>query len=146
MNGMLKWFLDSGLMQAQVSKAIKWAATVTAGAVMTMMLHLLQSHGFDVSGDLQNHITAVGSGVAGLVTAVLTLLWSLKDAKRVDVAIKASAIAGEPVSTSQAKAITKGQAITLPSGKTVVFGKPSPAGQTDPQERSETSALNRSQS
>lgn len=140
MNGLLKWFLDNGLVQAQVMKAIRWAGTAISAAIVTLSISFLQKHGFVLSADMTTDIQNIGGSVAAGVVGLLTLLWSMRDAKHVDTAIKASAQAGEVVSTSSAKALEKGNTVTLPSGNTVVIGKPSPSD--DP---SVTAALNKSQ-
>lgn len=141
----VSWVLDSGLVQTQVKKMIAKAATVAGAALVTLVLAQLSKHGFVVSGDLADQIQSLGPAVAGIVTIVLTALWELRDTKRVAVALDASAQTGEVVKPSQAPAIIAGHAITLPSGVAVIIGKPSPAGQTEAQEESETRALNRAE-
>lgn len=140
MSKILNLLLGSGLIQAQIIKALRWGATVISGAAIAFLVKFLTTHGFVISPDMMTDINNFGGGIAATIIALGTLLFSLRDAKHVDIALKASAQAGEVVSTSNAKALERGDTVTLKSGQQVVLGKPSPSD--DP---SVTASLNKSQ-
>jgi hypothetical protein len=140
MSSLLNAILNSSLIQAQIMKAIRWGATVVSGAAVAFLVKFLTTHGFVISTDMMTDINNFGTGLAGGIIALATLFYSLRDAKHVDTALKASAQMGEVVSTANAKALEKGDTVTLPSGQQVVLGKPSPSD--DP---GVTAALNKSE-
>lgn len=146
MNWFESWALNSGIVKAWVSKIIAKAAAVAATVVIVLISKGLTHFGFDItSGPVATDLAKFGTEIGATVIIALSLLWDLRDAKRVDVALNASAQTGQVVKPSQAPAIVKGEAISLPDGQTVVIGKPSPANQTEAQEQAETAALNKAQ-
>ena len=138
---MFDWLLGTGLVRTQVMKFVANIAAKGGVLAAGWLVVTLAQHGYSVDAAMSQHITAVGAGITGLIVAVGQLVYDvIVDPRRVDTALKVTAQAQQVVPPPIA-AMVAGQTVTLSSGKQQVIGKPSLAGQTDAQERTETADL-----
>lgn len=87
-------FIPDGVKRAIASKAIKWLATMAAGAVANWLALLLAKYGVPADGQTGDLIKEISGAVFALVAGGGALAYSVWDAKKVDAKITVAAAAG----------------------------------------------------
>lgn len=134
MLGFLQRIIPDGLKRAIALKVARWAAGVVSGILLGVLvnkLHLAPDVAAKISADLQEFI--IDGGTAAILGG-MALIFSVKDAKKVDAQVKQASVSALPAGT----------VVQLPSGDQVTVGQPSPA-QSSMEERAETAALNKAE-
>src|SRR4051812_8955072 len=86
--------LPDGMRRAIAGKAIKWLATMAAGAAANWLALLLAKYGLPTDGQTGDVIKEISGAVFALVAGGGALLFSLLDAKNVNGKMAAAAAAG----------------------------------------------------